>query len=252
MPFPKLPLDSQVMFKIIEGKRPDRPDTLLLIDSLWLLIEKCWHQDPQRRPGAMDVLKEVSLFTRRGSRLIVEQLQDMADDIRSPEGESNGSDHATESTSISPILPSASFLPGEIWKPFDLDSQVLTPIAVDSLVKLLGSFPIGWLIERDEMSYKISFVTAQGVRTFDDPRVHYPRLGCFESQEVHSFIRKMIIIRGHPDMKRRDGILDLTTSNNGLQSTFARFSRLSPGQLKRKTIKVGSRTSPSTHKADLW
>ncbi|THU84155.1 kinase-like protein [Dendrothele bispora CBS 962.96] len=54
LPFHELK-DVAVMFKVIQGQRPDRPDNIVhryLSDSMWAIIQQCWSQEPKDRPEA--------------------------------------------------------------------------------------------------------------------------------------------------------------------------------------------------------
>jgi len=41
---------------ILSGKRPERPTHPSLTDELWDLIQRCWDQEPQLRPGISEVV----------------------------------------------------------------------------------------------------------------------------------------------------------------------------------------------------
>ena len=41
---------------IMQGERPPRPTHPALTDELWVLMQRCWHQDPQLRPEMSEVL----------------------------------------------------------------------------------------------------------------------------------------------------------------------------------------------------
>ena len=62
IPFHRIVRDSTVMKKVLEGSRPLRPaDTSLLSDEIWKVIEMCWNQEPQDRPSAKSVIKQLPL-----------------------------------------------------------------------------------------------------------------------------------------------------------------------------------------------
>ena len=42
---------------ITQGRRPPRPTHLIFTESLWVLMQRCWGQDPQSRPEASEVLR---------------------------------------------------------------------------------------------------------------------------------------------------------------------------------------------------
>jgi len=46
--------------KIIEGERPPRPVDPTLTDNVWTLVERCWDQEPQSRPGMKRVLQDLA------------------------------------------------------------------------------------------------------------------------------------------------------------------------------------------------
>jgi len=62
--------DHAVILQVIRGQRPSRPsicepwniacDDLGLDDDTWAAIDKCWNQEPEKRPAA----KEVGAFLR--------------------------------------------------------------------------------------------------------------------------------------------------------------------------------------------
>jgi hypothetical protein len=54
-PFPGI-APITVAVGIISGKRPPRPMHLGLTDGLWEITERCWDQDPQRRPEISEVI----------------------------------------------------------------------------------------------------------------------------------------------------------------------------------------------------
>jgi hypothetical protein len=48
-PFSHRRNDTSVVCDIHYGRRPHRPDEPDLTDSIWELIQSCWHQDPDKR-----------------------------------------------------------------------------------------------------------------------------------------------------------------------------------------------------------
>ena len=44
------------VFDIMAGKRPPRPETMRH-DGLWEIIERCWSQEPMKRPTASELLE---------------------------------------------------------------------------------------------------------------------------------------------------------------------------------------------------
>ena len=62
--------DNNITFGIPNKKRPDKPSTsdqVGLTDEMWRIIERCWDNDPGRRPPISDVVKE---WPGRGSGLV--------------------------------------------------------------------------------------------------------------------------------------------------------------------------------------
>jgi len=47
---------QEAMEAIIGGDRPPRPTHSTFTDELWVLMQRCWHQDPQARPRASELL----------------------------------------------------------------------------------------------------------------------------------------------------------------------------------------------------
>ncbi|KAK7054529.1 hypothetical protein VNI00_003727 [Paramarasmius palmivorus] len=56
-PFSDVSHDTQVLCKIYRGERPDRPCNMS--DSLWNLVQACWHQKSECRPSAEHVVHEL-------------------------------------------------------------------------------------------------------------------------------------------------------------------------------------------------
>ncbi|CAL1715566.1 unnamed protein product [Somion occarium] len=59
-PYSNIPSDYTVAHKIVQGIRPLRPDTttseqVAVPDDLWLLAERCWDEQPMKRPSAVVV-----------------------------------------------------------------------------------------------------------------------------------------------------------------------------------------------------
>ena len=44
------------ILEIMNGKRPRRPGTLSH-DGLWKFVQRCWNQDPVKRPTALELVK---------------------------------------------------------------------------------------------------------------------------------------------------------------------------------------------------
>ena len=47
------------MVGIIQGERPPRPTSAALTDDMWALMQMCWDQEPQLRPGIREVLQDL-------------------------------------------------------------------------------------------------------------------------------------------------------------------------------------------------
>ncbi|KAF9469363.1 kinase-like domain-containing protein [Collybia nuda] len=59
-PFPEIIHDFAVMLKVVRGERPSRPHNAPgLMDEIWSLMEGCWHHDPQHRPTASEIVKNL-------------------------------------------------------------------------------------------------------------------------------------------------------------------------------------------------
>ena len=43
------------MLEIMRGERPPRPTHPALKDQLWVLMRRCWDQDPRSRPEVVEV-----------------------------------------------------------------------------------------------------------------------------------------------------------------------------------------------------
>ena len=46
-----------VMWKVLEGMRPERPQGELFTDVIWSVLERCWKPQPSDRPGGTVVLQ---------------------------------------------------------------------------------------------------------------------------------------------------------------------------------------------------
>jgi hypothetical protein len=68
-PFPDL-ADAQVMFAVLNGRRPERPGDVWCPDYVWDLVQKCWDKDPLKRPHAHVVHSFLrSPLTRSGAKI---------------------------------------------------------------------------------------------------------------------------------------------------------------------------------------
>lgn len=67
-PFASYPRDFEIITAVKRGQRPDRPNHTLihraLDDKLWDIIARCWAQDPEDRPTASQVLRELEDLRR--------------------------------------------------------------------------------------------------------------------------------------------------------------------------------------------
>jgi len=52
LPFSNCRYDTVVIFDVITGIRPQRPDDPLLSESVWNIIKACWEINPENRPLA--------------------------------------------------------------------------------------------------------------------------------------------------------------------------------------------------------
>ena len=48
---------NAAMFAIEQGKRPPRPTHPTFTENLWMLMQRCWDQDPHLRPEVSEVLQ---------------------------------------------------------------------------------------------------------------------------------------------------------------------------------------------------
>ena len=62
IPFTRVPT-PQVVMRIMDGERPERPTHPEFTDSLWGLTERCWNAASQDRPNMEDVLEEMSALS---------------------------------------------------------------------------------------------------------------------------------------------------------------------------------------------
>lgn len=64
IPFHEKRYEIEVLYSVLEGKRPDRPlhtlsKTRGLSDEVWSIIETCWSQEPAKRPTAKQVVLQL-------------------------------------------------------------------------------------------------------------------------------------------------------------------------------------------------
>jgi len=50
---------QKAMEAIVNGERPPRPTHSAFTDKLWILMQRCWHQDPRMRPRALELLADI-------------------------------------------------------------------------------------------------------------------------------------------------------------------------------------------------
>ena len=58
-PYLEIPTDILAVLAIIEGVRPNKPEAskqLGFNDELWRIVELCWLEDRNARPGVADIL----------------------------------------------------------------------------------------------------------------------------------------------------------------------------------------------------
>ncbi|KIK58561.1 hypothetical protein GYMLUDRAFT_262404 [Collybiopsis luxurians FD-317 M1] len=55
VPFHNRRNDAAVLYSLIKGERPPRPQTMWCTDAIWKLINRCWADDPAARPKAFAV-----------------------------------------------------------------------------------------------------------------------------------------------------------------------------------------------------
>ncbi|KAG6820841.1 hypothetical protein H0H93_010668 [Arthromyces matolae] len=80
LPFVDIANDAEVIYRVIQGVRPNRPiipDNLgvYISDDLWDLIRHCWEQQPTSRPSIEDVVDTISDWHRAWDGKIVESVE---------------------------------------------------------------------------------------------------------------------------------------------------------------------------------
>jgi hypothetical protein len=80
--------NEAVILKVISGVRPEKPIDVLelgLFDSVWSMVQRCWHNIPGQRPLLNDVLscfeEAVVLFVP--SAVVARNLNDVGEDLQS-------------------------------------------------------------------------------------------------------------------------------------------------------------------------
>jgi hypothetical protein len=65
VPFNEIKSDPAVIGAVMQGKRPNRPSILPVEsthgEAFWHILEKCWKQESENRPSAMEVQSMVRL-----------------------------------------------------------------------------------------------------------------------------------------------------------------------------------------------
>lgn len=61
-PFPEVRHDTAVIFKVVKGERPKRPQQiqqLELSDDIWEWVQMCWRHEPETRPSITSALNRL-------------------------------------------------------------------------------------------------------------------------------------------------------------------------------------------------
>jgi hypothetical protein len=59
VPYHEVKSDHQVILKLIKGERPERPQSIWIIDSDWKFICDCWSEPPPLRPNMVEMHKAI-------------------------------------------------------------------------------------------------------------------------------------------------------------------------------------------------
>jgi serine/threonine protein kinase len=59
LPFFNTAGDGKVILDVIKGKRPERPSASFPPDDIWTLIQSCWVEDVDARPGISSILSQL-------------------------------------------------------------------------------------------------------------------------------------------------------------------------------------------------
>ncbi|KAF5382664.1 hypothetical protein D9615_002721 [Tricholomella constricta] len=62
IPYHYIRTDAQVVIELHRGTKPRRPAKSFVSDSQWSFMERCWDDDPERRPNAGEVCRIVEAF----------------------------------------------------------------------------------------------------------------------------------------------------------------------------------------------
>ncbi|KAK7462963.1 hypothetical protein VKT23_007544 [Stygiomarasmius scandens] len=110
-PFAHHKNEAAVMFDIISGIRPSRPQSAWCLDFIWDLVERCWAQDIFSRPHSLEVCHALLLETSTPTE---SQLGQPSQSISSGDTE----DEQVQMTSLqqSPINVDSFFDPFAFWR----------------------------------------------------------------------------------------------------------------------------------------
>ena len=72
------------MLAVQKGDRPERPSSELP-EKIWLLVERCWDQDPDKRPNINDITTEVRLTLSQCPIYDLKKLSVCTEELVSPE-----------------------------------------------------------------------------------------------------------------------------------------------------------------------
>ncbi|KAJ7588214.1 kinase-like domain-containing protein [Mycena floridula] len=61
VPFFEVHNDMAVALKVLDRRRPIRPETPHVEDDMWNLVQDCWKQDPSERPTAAEIVRRLSI-----------------------------------------------------------------------------------------------------------------------------------------------------------------------------------------------
>ncbi|KAI3610164.1 kinase-like protein [Moniliophthora roreri] len=75
-PFAEL-TDAAVMFRVINRERPPKPTDGWCPDDIWALVERCWSQDPTKRPHTIQIKRRLQKAVS-GAAAIVRTDQEIA------------------------------------------------------------------------------------------------------------------------------------------------------------------------------
>ncbi|KAJ7328749.1 kinase-like domain-containing protein [Mycena albidolilacea] len=74
VPFHELPNDVTVMFTVVEGNRPSRPEAChsgtSALDGLWQLLQICWDGQAEKRPNAAQIVEQLEGLSIRTSTVL--------------------------------------------------------------------------------------------------------------------------------------------------------------------------------------